>query len=425
MSLRRRIALSFGAAAILITAAFGSMVDADAKLMLGFPGDIGPTDVPAVMALQAMEYDVRSTTCIEFGSPDVQSQALLSGDINLASMGPATVMSANIVGADLRMITSNNKNDLLVVAAAEITQCSQLEGKPVAYHSDGSTSTAHLMSWISDKCGASPEWLVISGSSNRTTALINGRIDGTIVRTEDWVHCLRGVDSDAHVLAELSESQSELLPQTIVINIQFLDDNVEYHQQFLEALDEQFALVNADPEAYAEMAYEYLPNMDPDALAEIYTSLSQQGAFPETGLLGPDRGAECVGYQAHDVQGNEDNAATLNALVSSVRFTGGIGTVGVFIPEDPGAPDELAQEGKARFEFGNFWFKGQQMGCGQAPAKRYKWHLRDLIAADKVTPLWIVSHNLPLDDAPDAYAHFDARDDGWTKVVLDPTSSLD
>ncbi|WP_218915981.1 hypothetical protein [Brevibacterium senegalense] len=43
--------------------------------------------------------------------------------------------------------------------------------------------------------------------------------------------------------------------------------------------------------------------------------------------------------------------------------------------------------------------------------------------ADKVTPSWIVSHNLPLDDAPDAYAHFDARDDGWTKVVLNPTSS--
>lgn len=43
--------------------------------------------------------------------------------------------------------------------------------------------------------------------------------------------------------------------------------------------------------------------------------------------------------------------------------------------------------------------------------------------ADNVTPSWIVSHNLPLDDAPDAYAHFDARDDGWTKVVLNPTSS--
>lgn len=65
-------------------------------------------------------------------------------------------------------------------------------------------------------------------------------------------------------------------------------------------------------------------------------------------------------------------------------------------------------------------FKGQQMGTGQAPIKRYNRHLRNLIAADKVTPSWIVSHNLPLEKAPDAYKHFDAREDGWTKVVLNP-----
>ncbi|MEU3310857.1 DJ-1/PfpI family protein [Nocardiopsis sp. NPDC006832] len=111
---------------------------------------------------------------------------------------------------------------------------------------------------------------------------------------------------------------------------------------------------------------------------------------------------------------------TVDRLVSSVRFTGGIGTVGVFIPQDPGGPDELSQQGKVRFDFGNFWFKGQQMGTGQAPIKRYNRHLRNLIAADKVTPSWIVSHNLPLEKAPDAYKHFDAREDGWTKVVLNP-----
>jgi threonine dehydrogenase-like Zn-dependent dehydrogenase len=35
-------------------------------------------------------------------------------------------------------------------------------------------------------------------------------------------------------------------------------------------------------------------------------------------------------------------------------------------------------------------------------------------------PSWIVSHQLPLDEAPSGYQHFDARDDGWTKVVLHP-----
>jgi glutathione-independent formaldehyde dehydrogenase len=145
-----------------------------------------------------------------------------------------------------------------------------------------------------------------------------------------------------------------------------------------------------------------------------------QTVMQETNGLGADRGAECVGYQAHDPQGHENNSMTLNELVESVRFTGGIGTVGVYVPMDPGGPDDLAKQGKARFEFGNFWFKGQHMGTGQCPVKRYNRHLRSLIAENKVKPSWIVSHDLPLEQAPEAYKHFDAREDGWTKVVLHP-----
>ena len=145
-----------------------------------------------------------------------------------------------------------------------------------------------------------------------------------------------------------------------------------------------------------------------------------EAVMEETKGLGADRGAECVGYQAHDPKGHEDNSLTLNDLVESVRFTGGIGTVGVYVPADPGAPDDLARQGRARFEFGNFWFKGQHMGTGQCPVKRYNRHLRNLIAQNKVKPSWIVSHNLPLEQAPEAYKHFDAREDGWTKVVLHP-----
>jgi len=145
-----------------------------------------------------------------------------------------------------------------------------------------------------------------------------------------------------------------------------------------------------------------------------------EAVMEETKGLGADRGCECVGYQAHDPQGHENNSLTLNDLVESVRFTGGIGTVGVYVPQDPGAPDDLSRQGKSRYEFGNFWFKGQHMGTGQCPVKRYNRHLRNLIAQNKVKPSWIVSHNLPLDQAPDAYKHFDAREQGWTKVVLHP-----
>ena len=145
-----------------------------------------------------------------------------------------------------------------------------------------------------------------------------------------------------------------------------------------------------------------------------------QAVLDETMGLGADNGCECVGYQAHEPDGREQANLTMNRLVASVRFTGRIGNVGVFVPQDPGAGDELAKQGKLAFDYGMFWFKGQHIGSGQAPVKKYNRQLRDLIAAGKAQPSFIVSHELPLDRAPEAYEHFDRRDDGWTKVVLHP-----
>ncbi|MEJ1977268.1 MAG: hypothetical protein WDN49_15360 [Acetobacteraceae bacterium] len=54
--------------------------------------------------------------------------------------------------------------------------------------------------------------------------------------------------------------------------------------------------------------------------------------------------------------------------------------------------------------------------------KAYNRRLASLIHAGRATPSRIISHRLPLEKAPDAYAHFDARDEGWTKVVLKPAA---
>ena len=145
-----------------------------------------------------------------------------------------------------------------------------------------------------------------------------------------------------------------------------------------------------------------------------------QFVLDQTQGVGADRGCECVGYQAHDPQGVEDPAATLNSLIQSVRFTGGIGVVGVFLPADPGGFDDNAKQGKIAIDYGLQWLKGQSVGSGQCPVKKYNRQLRDLIAEGKAKPSWIVSHELPLSKAADAYKNFDDRTSGWTKVVLKP-----
>ncbi len=110
----------------------------------------------------------------------------------------------------------------------------------------------------------------------------------------------------------------------------------------------------------------------------------------------------------------------LNRLVASVRATGALGVVGVYPKEDKKSPDKLMKEGQIAFDYGAFFTKGLRMGTGQADVKRYNRHLRDLIHNGSATPSFIVSHHPPLAEAPDAYKHLDARERGWTKVILRP-----
>ena len=141
-----------------------------------------------------------------------------------------------------------------------------------------------------------------------------------------------------------------------------------------------------------------------------------------TGGLGADRGVDAVGYQAHDSSGDEDPAMVLNSLIQAVKPTGGIGVVGVYLPEDPGAGSEDAKQGRLTLDYGTMFFKGQTMGTGQCNVKAYNRELRDLIVAGRAEPGRIVSHELPLEEAPHGYDQFDKRVDGWTKVLLHPAA---
>ncbi|WP_020501786.1 glutathione-independent formaldehyde dehydrogenase [Sciscionella marina] len=135
---------------------------------------------------------------------------------------------------------------------------------------------------------------------------------------------------------------------------------------------------------------------------------------------GVDRGVDAVGYQATAREGAEQPAIVLNQLVQTVRPTGSIGTVGLYLPSDPGAPNKDAAEGLLLVNIGKFFEKGLRMGTGQADAKAYAHRLRDLIVAGRAEPGFVVSQQLPLTDAPDAYARFDKREEGYSKVLLHP-----
>ncbi|MET0136662.1 MAG: glutathione-independent formaldehyde dehydrogenase [Kibdelosporangium sp.] len=149
-----------------------------------------------------------------------------------------------------------------------------------------------------------------------------------------------------------------------------------------------------------------------DATAQILDLTEGEGA---------DKGVDAVGYQAHAGAGKrEEPAVVLNSLIDTVRPTGKLGVPGLYVPADPGAPDENARRGMLLVSIGRMFEKGLGMGTGQCDVKRYNMELRDLITEGRAKPSFVVSHELPLSEAPTAYEKFDKRVEGYTKVVLHP-----
>lgn len=138
---------------------------------------------------------------------------------------------------------------------------------------------------------------------------------------------------------------------------------------------------------------------------------------------GTDKGVDAVGYQAQahgTTEGKEEPAVVLNSIIETVRPTGRIGVPGLYVPADPGGVDENAKRGMLSVAIGRMFEKGQVMGTGQCNVKRYNRQLRDMIIAGRAKPSFVVSHELSLSEAPEAYRKFDQRIEGYTKVVLHP-----
>lgn len=74
--------------------------------------------------------------------------------------------------------------------------------------------------------------------------------------------------------------------------------------------------------------------------------------------------------------------------------------------------------------FGKLFEKGLALGTGQCNVKAYNRYLRDLIISGRAKPSFVVSHEVDLDEAPDAYEKFDKRIDGYTKVLLHPNGPV-
>jgi glutathione-independent formaldehyde dehydrogenase len=133
-------------------------------------------------------------------------------------------------------------------------------------------------------------------------------------------------------------------------------------------------------------------------------------------------GIEAVGFQAVDWEHlpSEKPNRAIEDLIRLVNPTGHIGIVGLYVPEDPGGANPHAKKGEIQISFGKLWEKGISFGTGQTPVLRYGPRLLDLVRSGSARPSFVVTHELPLEAAPEAYARLSRREAGFAKVILKP-----
>jgi threonine dehydrogenase-like Zn-dependent dehydrogenase len=140
-----------------------------------------------------------------------------------------------------------------------------------------------------------------------------------------------------------------------------------------------------------------------------------------TGGIGPDVCIDAVGMEAHGYTIAEhlydkvktnlfmetDRPAALRQAIMCCRKAGTVSIPGVY----GGFADKIP--------LGALMNKGLTIKTGQTHLHRYVPKLLDDIRSGRIDPSFVVTHRLPLSEAPHAYDIFRTKQDGCIKVVLD------
>jgi threonine dehydrogenase-like Zn-dependent dehydrogenase len=150
---------------------------------------------------------------------------------------------------------------------------------------------------------------------------------------------------------------------------------------------------------------------------DVYDKLMEM-----TNGRGPDRCIDAVGCEAHGTGSFDavmdkvkatvmlatDRAHVLRQAIMCCRKAGTISVPGVYV----GMLDKIP--------FGAAMNKGLTIKGGQTHVQRYGKPLLKLIEEGAIDPSFVITHRLPLEDAPAAYTTFRDKKDGCIKVVLKP-----
>jgi threonine dehydrogenase-like Zn-dependent dehydrogenase len=137
-----------------------------------------------------------------------------------------------------------------------------------------------------------------------------------------------------------------------------------------------------------------------------------------TAGLGPDAVIDAVGMEAHGF--------AVGNLLDTVKQKIGPGADRghalrqALLPCRKGA--WRLRRNARQFPLGAMMEKGLTIKTGQTHVQKYSSELLRMIEEDEIDTTFLISHRLPLEEAPTGYKNFRDKQNEWTKVVLKPAA---
>jgi glutathione-independent formaldehyde dehydrogenase len=129
---------------------------------------------------------------------------------------------------------------------------------------------------------------------------------------------------------------------------------------------------------------------------------------------------DAIGFQARSKTdySREDPCWVIAAIAEILNPAGRLAITGVWPAKDTGAANASLAEGILPVPWSQLFNKNVTISMGRDDDERWNRKLREMIVSGAAKPSSVVSHRLSIDDAPGAFAKFDARAEGYIKVVL-------
>jgi len=236
--------------------------------------------VPLVMTIDRLKSQGWGTEEVHFTDPGLNAVALNNGQVQVALSLMLDPLRVDAKGGKDAYLMANNPSEFVVVAPTSITTCQQLTGRSFGVQTQAAPGTVAIKQWT-DACGAKPNFLVLTGGDNRSTAMINGKLDAGLSQLADWINLNTKAPGKFHLL----DIGNAFAPLSVGIwaNSDWVEKNPDAAAAFTAELLNTYRQVRASPNALSDGIAKYVKGFDSAAIPNTVQAFYDLGAWPANG----------------------------------------------------------------------------------------------------------------------------------------------